>query len=210
MPARHPLLAAARARDHVALARAIDVARHGDDGLEARDVDSRTALMLATIANDIPTARLLIEAGADVNARDRIDDSPYLFAGAEGLDEILKITLAHGADLASVNRYGGTALIPACHHGHVSTVKILLGTGIDIDHVNDLGWTALLETVILGNGGPTHTEIAGMLLLAGADPDIADRDGATPLAHALACGYGEIAQLLRNAGAQRTSAIQKE
>ncbi|MEX5486234.1 hypothetical protein IC611_12870 [Proteus mirabilis] len=51
--------------------------------------------------------------GANVNARDAIYDSPYLYAGARGLQEILALTLAHGADLNSINRYGGTALIPA-------------------------------------------------------------------------------------------------
>ena len=43
--------------------------------------------------------RVLIEAGADVNAKDAIQDSPYLYAGARGHLEILRMTLAHGADL---------------------------------------------------------------------------------------------------------------
>ena len=65
------------------------------------------------------------------------------------------------ANLKSVNRYGGTALIPAAHHGHPDAVRVLLGTAIDKDHVNKLGWTALLEAVILGDGGPVHTEMCG-------------------------------------------------
>ena len=93
------------------------------------------------------------------------------------------MTLEAGADLKSTNRYGGTALIPAAHHGHVETVRILLRTAIDKDHVNKLGWTALLEAVILGDGGPAHTEIVRLLVEAGANPNIADRDGVTPLAH---------------------------
>ena len=68
-------------------------------------------------------ARALIAAGADVNAKDDIEDSPYLYAGAEGRIEILKMTLAAGADLKSTNRYGGTALIPAAHHGHPEAVQ---------------------------------------------------------------------------------------
>ena len=88
-------------------------------------------------------ARALIAAGADVNAKDSIQDSPFLYAGAEGRIEILRLTLAAGADLRSTNRYGGTALIPAAHRGHVEAVKVLLDTRIDIDHVNGLGWTAL-------------------------------------------------------------------
>ncbi len=60
---------------------------------------------------------------------------------------------------------------------------------IDKDHVNKLGWTALLEAVILGDGGKTHTEIVRLLVEAGANPNIADRDGVTPLAHAKKRGY---------------------
>jgi ankyrin repeat protein len=145
---------------------------------------------------------VLIAAGADVNAKDKIQDSPYLYAGAEGRNEILKMTLAAGADLKSVNRYGGTALIPAAHHGHPETVKILLATTIDKDHINKLGWTALLEAVILGDGGAVHTEIVRLLVAAGADVNIADRDGVTPFKHARQRGYTAIAGLLAAAGAR--------
>jgi hypothetical protein len=168
--------------------------------VDVRDGDGRTPLLLATRANHVAVARALIAAGADVNAKDAIQDSPFLYAGAEGRTEILKMTLAAGADLKSTNRYGGTALIPACHHGHVGAVKLLLATAIDVDHINKLGWTALLEAVILGDGGPDHTEIVRLLLAARANPNIADRDGTTPLAHARRLGHAAIARLLDQAG----------
>ncbi len=168
----------------------------------ARDAQGRTALLAATQGNHVEAARQLIKAGADVNAQDRIQDSAYLLAGARGYLEILRLTLAAGADLRSTNRYGGTALIPACHYGHVETVRELLKTTIAVNHVNDLGWTALLEAVILGDGGPRHTEIVRLLLAAGADPNITDRQRATPLAHARTRGFGEIATLLAKAGAR--------
>ena len=171
----------------------------------ARDGRGRTALLAATHAAPgvgTEAARLLITAGADVNARDNIEDSPFLFAGAEGRNDILKMTLAHGADLTSTNRYGGTALVPAAHHGHVETVRILLATAIDKDHVNKLGWTALLEAVILGDGGPAHTEIVRDLVTAGANVNIADRGGVTPLAHARRRGYAAIVGLLAAANAR--------
>ena len=164
--------------------------------IETRDTQGRTALLLATHRNATEAARILIESGADVNAMDNISDSPYLYAGAEGRLEILRMTLDHGADLASVNRYGGTALIPAAHHGHVETVRELLQTATDIDHVNNLGWTALLEAVILGDGGPVYIEIVRLLLEAGANAEIADHDGVTPLVHAKQRGYAEITELL--------------
>ena len=147
------------------------------------------ALLAATHGNHVAVARALIAAGADVNAKDDIEDLPYLYAGAEGRIEILKMTLAAGADLKSTNRYGGTALIPAAHHGHPEAVRILLGTAIDKDHVNRLGWTALLEAVILGDGGPAHTEIVRLLVEAGANVNLADREGVTPLQHARRRGF---------------------
>jgi uncharacterized protein len=112
------------------------------------------------------------------------------------------MTLAAGADLKDTNRYGGTALIPAAHHGHVEAVKILLATPIDKDHVNNLGWTALMEAVILGDGGPAHTEIVRLLVSAGADVNIADRERVTPLMHARQRGYAEMVRILTAAGAR--------
>jgi len=81
-------------------------------------------------------------------------------------------------------------------------VRILLATAIDKDHVNRLGWTALLEAVILGDGGNAHTEIVRLLVEAGAKPDIADRDGVTPLGHARRRGYAAMVGILEGAGAR--------
>ena len=161
-----------------------------------RDHRGRTPLLAATQRNHIEVARFLIQEGADVNAKDFIQDTPFLVAGAEGRTEILKMILAAGADFDDINRYGGTALIPAAHRGHVDTVKLLLTTKIDKDHVNNLGWTALMEAVVLGDGGPAHTEIVRLLVNAGASARIPDRDRITPLEHAKKRGYAEIARIL--------------
>jgi ankyrin repeat protein len=191
------LIAAAQAGDAAAVRRLLDAGTPVD----ARDTRGRTALLAATHANRVEVARLLIQRGADVNAKDDIQDSPFLYAGAEGRLEILRLTLAAGADLASTNRYGGTALIPAAHHGHVETVRELLGTRIDVNHVNRLGWTALLEAIVLGDGGPAHTEIVRLLVAHGADVNLPDAQGATPLALAEQRGQRAIADILKHAGA---------
>ncbi|WP_152979879.1 ankyrin repeat domain-containing protein [Mesorhizobium sp. 1M-11] len=165
-----------------------------DTDLEQRDGKGRTALLIAAHADNAEAAKLLIEAGADVNAKDDIHDTPFLYAGAEGRNEILKAILASGkANLKDTNRFGGTALIPAADHGYPETVAILLATDIDVDHVNDLGWTALMEAVILGDGGPVQQQIVDLLLSAGAK-DIPDRDGVSTLDHARQRGYDAIAQ----------------
>jgi ankyrin repeat protein len=190
------LISAAEGGDTIAVKRLLD----SGAGVTARDGRRRTALMAATQGNHVEATRLLVDKGADVNAQDSIEDSPFLLAGASGFLEILKMCLAHGADLKSRNRYGGTALIPACHHGHLETVRELLKTKIDVNHVNKLGWTALLEAIILGDGGKTHTEIVRELLAHGAQANLADRDGVTPLGHARRHGYREMVRLLEAAG----------
>jgi ankyrin repeat protein len=169
---------------------------------DVRDEAKRTPLLVATHNNRIGVARVLIETGADVNAKDNIGDTPYLYAGAEGRIEILKMTLGAGANLRDTNRYGGTALIPAAHHGHPEAVKILLEAGVAPDHVNNLGWTALLEAIVLGDGGEIHTEIVRRLVDGGADVNIADRDGVTPLAHARQRGYAAMVEILEAAHAR--------
>ena len=132
---------------------------------------------------------------------DRLDN-PFLYAGAEGILDILKLANEAGADPAITNRYGGVALIPASERGHVETVRYLLDeTDVDVDHVNRLGWTALLEAILLSDGGPRHQEIVRLLIEAGADLDLADKDGVKPLSHARARGQREIAATLEAAGA---------
>ena len=156
-------------------------------------------LIAAAERGDAVTVQKLIARGANVNAQDAKQDSAFLIASANGHTEVVKLTLAAGADLKSTNRYGGTGLIPACHHGHLETVKLLLTTKIDVNHVNNLGWTALLEAVILGDGGPAHTEIVRQLLAHGASPKIADRDGVTALEHARRRNYKGMVELLAKA-----------
>ncbi len=196
-----PLHDAVRAGDLAAAQRLLGSAA-GASLREARDEAGRTPLLLATELDRVALAQALIEAGANVNAKDAKQDSPYLLAGAQGRLAILKLTLAHGADLASTNRYGGTALIPAAERGHVETVRVLIAAGVKVDHVNRLGWTALLEAILLADGGPAHQEIVRLLLAAGADPNLPDREGVTPLQHAERRGYAPIAAMLRAAGAR--------
>lgn len=171
------------------LAAGADVDWQGDDG--------RTAVMAATVGNHVDTVAALIDAEADVDIRDARLDNPFLYAGAEGLLDILRLAIAAGADPSLTNRFGGTALIPASERGHLEVVRELLEhSDVDVDHVNNLGWTALLEAIILSDGGPRHQQIVRLLVDHGADISIADKDGVTPLEHARSRGYTEIERIL--------------
>ena len=177
-----------------------------DEGasVRARDAEGRTALVAAAYGNHLATAEALVRAGADVNAKDDTEQSAYLISASEVGDDprLLELTLENGADVGSLDSYDGTGLIRAADRGHVRIVEKLLETRTDVDHVNNLGWTALLEAIILGKGDARHTEVVRLLVEGGADPNLPDREGVTPLGHARANGYDEMAGILEEYGAR--------
>lgn len=172
--------------------------------VNAQDGRGRTALIAAAYSNHLDVAEILITAGADVNMQDITQQSAYLIATSDVGDDprLLNLTLQNGADVTSLDSYNGTGLIRAADRGHVAIIQALLATPITVDHVNRLGWTALLEAVILGDGDVRHTEVVRLLVEAGANVNIADKQGITPLAHARERGYMDIVNILEQADAR--------
>jgi ankyrin repeat protein len=178
------------------VARITHLAAQGAD-LNARDRDERTPVHVAAFASNDAALQALATAGADMNA---LDDEVYdvltIAAVANDPDMVsLALTLGNRSDLVT-SVYDGTALIAAAHLGHHEVVRRLIAGGAPLDHINNLNWTALIEAVVLGDGGPDHIATVRALVEAGADITIGDRDGVTPLIHAQARGYVEIAEII--------------
>jgi ankyrin repeat protein len=170
--------------------------------IHAQDKEGRCALVAAAYNNYLEIVDLLIAAGADVNMKDNTLQSAYLISTSEGYTELLIKTLKSGADVHCTDSYNGTGLIRAADRGHVEVIKELLETDIRVNHINRLGWTALLEAIILGDGGEQHTEVVRLLVDAGADVNLPDKNGVSPLAHAKTKKSFDIIKTLENAGAE--------
>lgn len=162
------------------------------------DKEGNSPLLVATRENFVEIAKLLIDNGANVNQQNNMQDSAYLFAGAEGRYDILDYMIKHTKPNQKVfNRFGGNALIPAAEKGHIDNVELLLKDDhIDINHQNNPGYTALIEAVALNDGSKLYQEISKLLLEHGADKTLRDQSGKTAADYATEKGLTEMSDLL--------------
>ena len=193
-------LHAAAARGDVADIEARIAAGENKEALDAR---RRTSLHVAVYRKQHDAARALIRLGADPNKLD-IDRYDIITIAAVANDvPMLKIALEGGGNPKAVtSRYDGTALIAAAHLGHAEVVRTLIAARAPLDHVNNLQWTALIESIVLGDGGSNHTEALRALVEAGANVNIPDGSGATPLTLARSRGHRDMVAILERAGAR--------
>ena len=165
--------------------------------LNARDRAGRTPAHVAAFASQDDAVTALAQAGADMNVlENRVYDVLTIAAVANDPEMVsLAMELGNKPDLIT-SAYDGTALIAAAHLGHHDVVARLVAGGAPLDHINNLGWTALMEAVVLGDGSSDHIRTVEILVDAGADKTIADRDGVSPLQHAMSRGYAEMVEIL--------------
>lgn len=171
--------------------------------LNAVDGNGRTPLHVATFARHPDAVRRLIRAGArhDVLDADRYD--AVTIAAVADDEATLAALLASGASAKlTTSIYDGTALIAAAHLGHDGVVRQLIAAGAPLDHVNNLHWTAVIESIVLGDGGPRHQATLVALIKAGANLQLTDRQGQTPLQLARGRGFTTMVQMLERAGAR--------
>ncbi len=152
-----------------------------------------TALMYAAIPNSPRIVRLLLERGAVVNKKGANGWSALMVAAAKGHAEVVQILLDHSADVNTQDVYGWTPLMRAVWERRVEVVSRLLSHGaIELDHKDEQGATALHHAAAAGD-----SQIVKMLLEKGAASEAKDFNGKTPFDRALAMGYTEIVDALK-------------
>jgi hypothetical protein len=194
--ARYTGLHAAAQKGDVAAIRKLSAA---GAGLNVRDAYGRTPLHVATFARRQDAIRALVEAGADLHLLENDRYDCVTIAAVADDNETLRLLLSLGASARLItSRYDGTALIAAAHLGHEGIVRQLIAANAPLDHVNNLHWTAAIEAIVLGDGGRRHQETLRALIEAGANLQLTDRQGNTPLGLARARGYREMVAMLES------------
>ena len=171
--------------------------------VDRRDSYGRSALHVAAYLGNHAAMRKLVAAGADANALEQDYYDIVTIAAVANDLATMRLALQLGCKPGNVtSRYQGTALIAAAHLGHVEIVQTLITAGAPLDHVNNLNWTALIESIVLGDGGTRHTATLKTLIDGGADVNLPDGRGKTPLQLARNRGYREMVKILLAAGAR--------
>jgi ankyrin repeat protein/rubrerythrin len=156
----------------------------------------RTPLMLAAFGGHVDTVRLLLEKGADVNAKEAVVGTALTDASNAGRLEVVRLLLEKGADVNAKNKDGGTALTAASCTGHLEVVRLLLEKGADVNAKEEFVGTALMMGSFHG-----HLEVVRLLLEKGADVNAKNKDGGTALTDASSEGRLQVVRLLLKKGA---------
>lgn len=147
------------------------------EAINATDEDGATALHWATRADELETASLLIRAGADVNAENRLGVTPLYLAAQNGNAAMIQKLLAAGAKADQVDRATGESiLMVAIRGGSTDSVKALLSSGAHPNSAEpQLRLTPLMLAAESGDAAMVQA-----LLDRGADIHARTRTGATP------------------------------
>jgi ankyrin repeat protein len=155
--------------------------------------EGQTVLMTAARTGNPQAVKALLARGADVNAQEGwLGETALMWAAAENHAEAVTLLLDGGADpdmhskpttfkrkvggQTVLPRGGFTAVMYATRQGAPEAVRALAAGGADLNQGDPDGVTALILAII-----NAHYDLAAVLLELGADPNIADSTGMTPL-----------------------------
>jgi ankyrin repeat protein len=200
------------------------------------NAQGQAPLHLASLYGNPESIKLLLAAGAKINIRDADGNIPLhiavLFRHPENLDEILKanpdidaintegctpfhlavrrpdnekaidLLIQHGADLSITDPAGRNALLVSVSSHQKEYIELLVSKGIDINSRDNDGNTALHYPLInvLKNKLylPYSKEIVKILMEEGADPQIRNKQGKSPMDLAVESGENELINLLKS------------
>ncbi len=150
----------------------------------------------------IKSINILLNSGADANARDALGNTPLIYATRDQAAlslELVEQLRRHGA---AINTAGAKRMTPlmyaALYSDSPELVSMLLHAGADVTAADQDGWTALMHAT---RARHDSDKIAKILLAAGAQVNRTHRGGGTALMSACLHGNARCAQMLIQADA---------
>jgi ankyrin repeat protein len=167
------------------------------------------------VAN-VNLVKMLLDAGADANRPNQDGETPIMLAARTGSVKVAELLVSHGANVNAREQFRGqTALMWAAAEGHSELVAFLISKGASVNvHANANDWpnqmTSEPRVQYRPTGGLTPLLYAARggcrgcveaLLKGGADIDLPNPDGMTPMMMAIDNSNYEVARYLLEKGA---------
>lgn len=151
----------------------------------------------AVISGKLSAVKRLVQGGASVNIREKDGVTPIMIAASRGDSVLIRYLIENGANLKLRNEIGQTVVMIASKTGHARVLHDLVLAGAEIDAVDNEGRNAISWAVSNGD----HPEVISTLAVLGADYNMRDKRGLTPLMRAALLGYGRSVGVLLAVGA---------
>ena len=181
------LLVAARNTDLEAVKKSLDRGAAPN----SRNRLGKTSLYISIEKNRIDIARILIEAGVDVNLPSLEKATPLIAASYAGSLPFVDLLLQHGAKHEPTDRLHKSALVYAAGMGNTAVVERLLQAGAPIDQAPVDALTPLMWAA-----GQGHAETVKFLLAKGANKLLKDERNLTALDMAKEAKHALVVDLL--------------
>ena len=157
--------------------------------------NSPLAFACPAMWSDPAVCRVLIDAGADLHTKNERKMFPLHYACASGALDVVKMLVEAGVGVRATDE--GGCLAVAAYSGHTEIVRYLVGLPyVDVKYRNSDDLTALHSAAT-----NKATDVAQVLIDAGADIDAMDKEGRAPLYYACASGALDVVKMLVRAGA---------
>ena len=152
------------------------------------------ALFESAQLGNLDKVERLVSEGTAVDAKDPDHRTPMMFAAFNGHTAVVGFLVGKGAEVDNKDINGRTALMYASSGPFAETVDLLVKRGADPNVQGTLeGFTPLMTAAAEG-----LVDVVRLLLAAGADRAIEDKDGDTALSFARANGHTEVVTLLES------------
>lgn len=112
-------------------------------GINKKNDDGKTALLVAIIDNNYSICELLVKKGANINIRDNRNWTALNYASVGEKVKILQLLIDHGAKINETSHFGMTALHWAADTGSKSACKSLIENGADVNAEDEVKRTPL-------------------------------------------------------------------
>ncbi|XP_029862848.1 LOW QUALITY PROTEIN: histone-lysine N-methyltransferase EHMT2 [Aquila chrysaetos chrysaetos] len=166
-----------------------------DPNFQSDAQSKRTPLHAAAQKGYLEICHLLLQAGANINATDKLRRTPLMEAVANNHVEAARYMVRRGGCVYSKEEDGSTCLHHAAKNGNLEMVDLLLSTGqVDVNAQDNGGWTPIIWAA-----EHKHIEVIRRLLTRGADVTLTDNEENICLHWASFTGSAEIAEVLLNA-----------